>query len=51
MFLVVGKGVFNTENLVKFLTTRGIVDAYSEIQKIQTTGCMEYGKYRIMAFR
>jgi hypothetical protein len=51
VFLIVGKGVFDVNNVAKFLETRGIVDVYTEIQKIKKHGFMQYGRYKILAFR
>jgi hypothetical protein len=51
VFLIVGKGVFDVNNVAKFLETRGIIDVYTEIQKIKKHGFMQYGRYKILAFR
>jgi hypothetical protein len=48
MFLVVGKGAFMKESLIKQLVEWGSVNVSEVIKTVEKTGFVQCGKYRIL---
>jgi hypothetical protein len=51
MFLIIGKGSFTEETLIKKLTEWKIIDAVKIVAEVKQKGCAFVGNYRIYSVK